>query len=237
MLKFSRKLIIGLKNIEFIPFLFALSALVLVFPVMADQNIPWPSEKVLIPILQSGVKERKAIQEAITIRSMHRMNISKNEHAFLVSVWFPDRGRNFSTGTFLYRPSIQQARELNYSQSLGVSYVTRYSGADLLILESYGSGQGTEEFLRVLGRFDGWQFQVMHQASFGNNLGNCGAKTTDFRECEKTSIHFQLLPVGLSKQLELIELTTRIFGESTPSEEVSVGTRRLRLLDSRFQPF
>lgn len=200
----------------------------------APDSIPaWPNERELVTAMRAGLKDRSKKAEALAIRGMHEVMVGKAETAFLVSVWFPDRGRNFSAGAFLYRPALKQARELDYSQSLGLRYVAGHYG-EFSLLENYGSGYGTEDFTHALVRFKGWDVQVLHKADFGNNLGNCGETSPSFKPCEQTHVQFQLLGNSASNIVEMIEVTTQLGG--APTEKLSVTSRRLRLDGDRFKP-
>ena len=198
-----------------------------------EQVTAWPSERELVTAMRAGLREGANKEEALSIRAMHDVMVGKTETAFLVSVWFPDRGRNFSAGVFLYRPALKQARELRYSQSLGSRYVAGHYG-EFSLLEDYGSGQGTEDFTHALVRFKGWNMQVLHKAEFGNNLGNCGETSPSFKPCEQTHVQFQLLGNSASNIVEMIEVTTQLGG--SPQEKLSVSSRRLRLEGDRFKP-
>jgi hypothetical protein len=196
----------------------------------APDPVPaWPNESELV----TGLKDRTNKAEALAIRGMHEVMVGKTESAFLVSVWFPERGRNFSAGAFLYRPALKQARELDYSQSLGLRYVAGHYG-EFSLLENYGSGQGTEDFIHALVRFKGWETQVLHKADFGNNLGTCGEFSPSARPCEQTHVQFQLLGNSASNIVEMIEVTTQLGG--SPKEKLSVTSRRFRLDGNRFRP-
>lgn len=200
----------------------------------APDPIPaWPNESELVTAMRAGLKDRTNKAEALAIRGMHEVMVGKTETAFLVSVWFPDRGHNFSAGAFLYRPALKQARELDYSQSLGLRYVAGHYG-EFSLLENYGSGQGTEDFIHALVRFKGWDVQVLHKAEFGNNLGACGETSPSLRPCEQTHVHFQLLGSYGLKPVEMVEVTTQLGG--APKEKLSVTSRRFRLDGNRFKP-
>ena len=200
----------------------------------APEPVPaWPNESELVTAMRAGLKDRTNKAEALAIRGMHDVMVGKTETAFLVSVWFPDRGRNFSAGAFLYRPALKQARELGYSQSLGSRYVAGHYG-EFSLLEDYGSGQGTEGFIHALVRFKGWETQVLHTAEFGNNLGACGKNSPSAEPCEQTHVQFQLLGNSTSSIVEMIEVTTRLGG--APKEKLSVISRRFRLDGNRFRP-
>jgi hypothetical protein len=200
----------------------------------APDPVPaWPNESELVTAMRAGLKDRTNKAEALAIRGMHEVMVGKTESAFLVSVWFPERGRNFSAGAFLYRPALKQARELDYSQSLGLRYVAGHYG-EFSLLENYGSGQGTEDFIHALVRFKGWETQVLHKADFGNNLGTCGEFSPSARPCEQTHVQFQLLGNSASNIVEMIEVTTQLGG--SPKEKLSVTSRRFRLDGNRFRP-
>lgn len=193
----------------------------------------WPSERELVTAMRAGLRDGANKEEALPIRAMHEVMVGKTETAFLVSVWFPDRPRNFSSGTFLYRPALKQARELRYSHSLGLQYVSGHYG-EFSLLEDYGSGQGTEGFIHALVRFKGWDLQVLHKAEFGNNLGACGETSPSAKPCEQTHVQFQLLGNSASNTVEMIEVTTQLGG--APKEKLSVTSRRFRLDGNRFKP-
>jgi hypothetical protein len=202
--------------------------------VAAPEPVPaWPAERELVTAMRAGLKGGANKADALSIRAMHEVMVGKAETAFLVSAWFPERGRNFSAGTFLYRPALKQARELDYSQSLGLRDVAGHHG-EFALLENYGSGQGTEDFIHALVRFKGWEVQVLHQAGFGNNLGACGEASTASAPCEQTQVQFQLLGGPPSDLVEMIEVTTQLV--RSPKEKLSVTSRRLRLEGDRFRP-
>lgn len=196
----------------------------------------WPSERDLLGAMTKGVKNQADFGGRIWVRSIHEIAVGKRENGWLVSVWFPDRGRNFSAGTFLYRPNLKQAREIDYSQSLGSADVTGRYG-EIALLEQYGSGQGTEDFVHSLVRFDGWTLQELHRAEFANNLGACGSSSAAVppSACEQTWVKLQLLP-GQSDALDLLEITTRMVGPEPRNASLSTASRRLRLVGSRFKP-
>jgi hypothetical protein len=198
-----------------------------------DRTPAWPNERELVAAMRAGLKDGANKAETLSIRAMHEVMVGKTETAFLVSVWFPERGRNFSAGAFLYRPAFKQARELDYSQSLGLRYVAGHYG-EFSLLENYGSGQGTEDFVHALVRFKGWDVQVLHQASFGNNLGACGETSPISAPCEQTQVQFQLLGNSAANLVEMIEVTTQLLG--SPKEKLLVTSRRLRLDGDRFKP-
>jgi len=198
-----------------------------------DPVPPWPNEQELLTAMRAGLKDRTNKDETLGIRGMHDVMVGNTETAFLVSVWFPQRGRNYSSGTFLYRPALKQARELDYSQSLGSRYVTGHYG-EFSLLENYGSGQGTEDFTHALVRFKGWSMQVLHKADFGNNLGNCGEISPSLKPCEQTHVQFQLLGNSKSNLVEMVEITTQLGG--SPKEKLLVTSRRFRLDGNRFKP-
>ena len=196
------------------------------------ERVPaWPSERELVTAMRAGLKGGANKAETLSIRAMHEVMVGKTETAFLVSAWFPERGRNFSAGTFLYRPALKQARELDYTQSLGLQYVAGRYG-EFSLLEIYGSGQGTEDFIHALVRFKGWKAQVLHQASFGNNLGACADTSTALAPCEQALVQFQLLINPTTKVVEMIEVTL----VGSPKEKLLVTSRRLRLDGDRFGP-
>lgn len=200
----------------------------------APEEMPaWPSESALISAIKKDVKESPKSVLGLSIRSVHPLRVGGEEDAFLVSVWLPGRGRNFSAGTFLYRPKLKQARELDYSQSLGLRYVTGYY-ADFVLLEQYASGQGSEGFTHALVRFSGWKQQVLHKASFGNNLGACGRSPAYLSDCEQTSVQFQMLAGSGKDSIDLVEVTTRLVGEDLAKGKLSIKSRRMRLIGDRF---
>lgn len=200
----------------------------------ALERVPaWPSERELVTAMRAGLKPGANKAETLSIRAMHEVLVGKDEAAFLVSVWFPNRGRNFSAGTFLYRPALKQARDLEYSQSLGLRYVAGHYG-EFSLLENYGSGQGTEDFIHALVRFKGWDMQVLHQANFGNNLGACRETSPTSSPCQQTQVQFQLLGNPAANLVEMIEVTTQVAGP--PKEKLLVTSRRLRLDGDRFRP-
>lgn len=194
---------------------------------------PWPTERLFVEAMKRSVKQPQIEGERIWIRAMHAIRVGQNEDALLVSVWLPDRGRNFSSGTFLYRPKLKEARELEYGQSLGVEYVPGHYGR-IGLLEQSGSGQGEEDFKHALVRFDGWKLQSLHEASFGNNLGACGDYPDPPRACEQTWVKFQLVPDQTPGGLDLIEVTTRMTGADRLTSKVVIVSRRLRLKGNRF---
>ena len=199
----------------------------------APDPVPaWPNESELVTAMRAGLKDRTNKAEALAIRGMHEVMVGKTETAFVVSVWFPDRGRNFSAGAFLYRPALKQARELDYSQSLGSRYVAGHYG-EFSLLENYGSGYGSEDFTHALVRFKGWDVQVLHKADFGNNLGVCEKNSPSAKPCEQTHVQFQLLGNSASNIVEMVEVTTQLGG--SPKEKLSVTSRRFRLDGNRFR--
>ncbi|MDP3651815.1 MAG: hypothetical protein Q8R67_09040 [Rhodoferax sp.] len=203
----------------------------------APDSVPaWPSEKDLLGAMNKGVKNQADMGGRIWIRSIHEIAVGKKETGLLVSVWFPDRGRNFSAGTFLYRPNLKQAREIDYSRSLGLAEVTGRYG-EIALLEQYGSGQGTEDFVHSLVRFDGWTLKELHRAEFANNLGACGSSSVAVppSACEQTWVKLQLLP-SQSDALDLLEITTRMVGPEPRNTSLSTASRWFRLVGSRFKP-
>lgn len=200
-----------------------------------EKILPWPTEREVVSAIRAGVKTTKGSFEGISLRSMHPVGVGNEEEAFVVSVWFPGRGRNFSAGTFLYRPKLKQAKELDYSQSLGPIYVTGHYGR-FALLESYASGQGSEDFIHTLVQFVGWEVKALHQARFGNNLGACGPSPAYTRDCEQTIVRFQLLRGHANGQdiFDLVETTARAVGEDIAKGKLSVKSRRMRLVGDRF---
>ncbi len=200
-----------------------------------DTTLPWPTEREVVSALRAGVKATKGSLEGISLRSMHPVRVGNEEEAYVVSVWLPGRGRNFSAGTFLYRPKLKQAKELDYSQSLGPMYVTGHYGR-FAVLENYASGQGSEDFIHTLVRFVGWELQALHQAKFGNNLGACGASPTYARDCEQTVVRFQVLLGHANGRdtFDLVETTARALGEDIAKGKLSIKSRRMRLIGDRF---
>ncbi|SFU93070.1 hypothetical protein SAMN05216350_108206 [Polaromonas sp. YR568] len=198
-----------------------------------DDAPAWPSERELLVAMRAGVKGGANKAETLLIRAMHEVRVGKTETAFLVSVWLPARGRNFSSGVFLYRPALKQARELDYSQSLGLQYVAGRYG-EFSLLENYDSGQGTEDFIHALVRFNGWEMQVLHQAKFGNNLGACAEASVEFPACRQTLVKFQLLVNPATDDVEMVEVTTRL--DASSKEKLLTTLRRLRLDGNRFTP-
>lgn len=201
----------------------------------SGQMLAWPQEQDAISAMRKGAESAAKQTETISIRSMHAIKVDQDEDAFLISVWLPDRGRNLSVGTFLYRPRLKQAQELGYTQSLGTRYVPGYYKQNhFVLLEQYESGQGSEQFSHALVRFVGWQAQVLHEARFGNNLGACKHSSADSRDCRQTWVQFQLLPGDGPKAVDLVEISTRVVGVGKSRGKSSVKTRRMTLNGDRF---
>ncbi len=191
---------------------------------------PWPKDRVLANALRRGLSDSSAMDERIDIRSIQEITVGKSESALLVSVWLPDRPRNMSSGVFLYRPRLGQARQLKYGQALGVLYHASVFGK-WVVLQNYGSGQGTEEFQNVVVRFDSWDPVVLHEVSFGNNLGMCGVHLGS-TECMEDWVEVRLL--AQSNPVELIEVTTTLKGPEQAGRSAVVTTRRLRFSGNGF---
>ena len=192
---------------------------------------PWPKDNEVAGVLRQALKKGETADERVAIRSMHAMEVGKNEPAFLVTVWLADRGRNFSSGTFLYRPRLKQARELKFGQSLGSLYVPR-RGHLFVQLQNYASGQGEEEMETVVAKFDGWQPIVLYRARFGNNLGICGVSIG--LRCEEKWIDIRML--GGEKDVLMLEITSSRNGAEIELKKPSISSRLLRLVGNKFVP-
>ncbi len=201
-----------------------------------DSATTWPSENDLLAAVTKGVNDQSRPLGRIWIRGIHEITVGKTERGWLVSVWLPDQGRNFSARTFLYRPNLKQAKELNYSRSLGLVDVTGHYG-QIALLEGYESGQGGEHIMNALVRFTGWTLRELHRVEFSNNLGACGSSSSSNppSECEQTRVNLQLIP-DQGDDLHLIEITTHIFGADLRTASSEVISRRLRLVGDRFKP-
>jgi hypothetical protein len=204
----------------------------------ADQSdrMLWPELTPLQLALRGGLKEAWGKEERIEIRSINRVVVDKSEEAFLVAAWLPDRGRNFSAATFLYRPAVKQAKQLDFHNVVAIPYTSHFYGK-FVILENYGSGSGVQDFTHALVRFNGWRVEVLHKADFGDNLGSCELISISGREpCIQTKATFVLLDGFKFDQLILVESLTKTTGATFETLRASTTIRHFHWMKDRFIP-
>lgn len=217
------------------------SLLLLLLPICVFSSdignlVALPNNTQLQTILRSGLKEPWSKDERIEIRSIHRVVVDKSEDAFLVSVWLPDRGRNFVSGAFLYRPAMKQAKQLDFSHVVSIPY-SSFLFEKFAVLEDYGSGSGLQEFTHALVRFSGWKVEVLRKLEFGDNLGACETTSLSGREpCKQTRAAFLLLDNPENNSVILMEYLTTSVGSKASSLQVSTTVRRLHWVTDRFIP-
>ena len=195
-----------------------------------------PNNPQLQTILRSGLKNPWNKDERIEIRSIHRVVVDKTEDAFLVAVWLPDRGRNFSSAAFLYRPVTKQSKQLDFSNVVSIPHTSNFFGK-FAVLEDFGSGAGVQEFTQVLVRFSGWRVEVLRKLDFGDNFGACESNSLSGREpCKQTRAGFLLLDNPENSSVILMEYISTSIGSKASSLQINTTARRLNWVTDRFVP-
>ena len=157
-------------------------------------------------------------RESFVIRSIHRIEIGESrEQGFLIPIWLPDRGRNFSAGVLLHRPQLKQTRLLDYGNVDFIPYLRGLNGR-VAVLSSYESGQGSENSSQHVVQFDGWTVKRLGSGGFSNDVGKgeCTAKAP----CRHTSVVYQ--PVVGTNQMAKITLSGTVIEKIVPKTNVKV---------------
>lgn len=162
----------------------ALSPIAFAAPPSADNILRWLIEPAGNTIVQKI--------EPITLKG--------GEEAYLASVEFPDKGRNFGAGYILARPKFKQSILLRDfgGQINTVTQVASYATGSLLIIGSAGSGQGQMKVDQFVVYFDSWKAKVVFKVQSYNNFGNCGADYIS--PCEGVDTFINPLSIGNSKE-------------------------------------
>ena len=164
--------------------------------------------------------------QVVEVEEIHPLTLKGGEQAYLVSVSFPDAGRNFWAGYVLARPALNDAQVL---EGFGGQYngVT-LGGGPLAIIGSSGSGQGTSEATYALVAFDGWQARELYSVSESDNSGNCGY---DDKPCEGNQVFLHFVHVGGADSLRLsvTDVSYRAKGDDDPAPQVETRSELVRI--------
>lgn len=126
---------------------------------------PLPTARVILRWLRTG--------EAVEIGESFPVRLKGGEHAYLVNVSFPQRGRNMESGSLLVRPALAAARELDLGNIEKVIDLGADSATGIVAIRS-ASGQGRVDGSNVLATLNGWAPEVLLQTDWAGNTGECG---------------------------------------------------------------
>src|SRR4030042_4936827 len=102
------------------------------------------------------------------------IGLRSKEKAFLVPVYFMERGRNDVDHTILIRAAIKAVREVvDPVRRDSVAHDLNHDGISEVETSALGSGQGTTKGAKSIVQFDGWKPIVLPQMEFNDNLGCC----------------------------------------------------------------
>lgn len=145
--------------------------------------------------------------ERVEIGDIKKITLDGGETAYLASTQFVERGRNFSRGVLLARPSLKKAIDLStlLDASFDIVKLSSYPSSESYIVTTPGaSGQGDYEGKKTLLHFIGWEpIVVMTRKEFDN-------RGTTADGCPSTSRRFEWKFVDLNndRELDLIEIRT-----------------------------
>jgi hypothetical protein len=142
------------------------------------------------------------------------ITLTGNERAYLAAASFPDRGRNFQKGSILVRPKLREAREIDeVGHDFGVLH-NNVNGAAVIWTEGFGSGQGTTDGKKRVLYFNGWKPVILHEVSFGDNLGACGEDNPG-HECYAKKVTWAFIDLDNDHKDDLIEVVIQQKGPNT----------------------
>ncbi len=136
-------------------------------PTEADINIWWPNP-----------------EEKVTLRkstNIIKINTLDKEEAYLAMVFISPRGRNFSYQTVFIQPSTELVIELEYP--FGSKFEVMdfdNDGVSEIILDAFGSGQGTFQGTESIVQMNGSKPIVLHQIEYEDNEGYWGIEHINY---------------------------------------------------------
>jgi len=174
--------------------------------------------------------------ERVQIGDIKKITLIGGETAYLASAEFVDRGRNFSRGVLLARPSLNKAIDLSslIDSEFDIIKLGSYPfSASYIVSTPWASGQGTYEGKKTLLYFNGWEPIVVLVRKESDNLG------VNADSCPSASRRFEWKFVDLNndKALDLIEV--RIDEKRVKPDcqlKTLKATRRYRNTEPEFVP-
>jgi len=141
--------------------------------------------------------------EKVEIGEVRQITLLGGEVAYLASAQFPDRGRNFSHGAILARPSQQKAIDLSTLVDFQFDIVKLSSyPVSHIVTTPWASGQGTHEGTKTLLYFSGWEPIVvltrLEYDDLGVNEGACPSKSRSF--------DWKFIDLNNDETLDLVEV-------------------------------
>lgn len=166
---------------------------------------------------------RKKPGEKIQVNRIVPVYLKSKENAFLATVYFAERGRNFFSGSLLIRPSLKETREADgVGETIEVLDLGN-DGISEVSTEIVGSGQGTTAGTKRIVYFEGWKTVVVHEKEFGDNLGECGPIVR--RVCYAREVKWLFTDLDGDEKLDLIETIVDREGKEPNKLAWSVSTK------------
>jgi hypothetical protein len=156
------------------------------FPALSIAALETPSDE--------QIKKWLDPPQQVEINRVAPVTLVDGERAFLASVTFANRGRNFFAGALLVRPQLEAAKEV---EEVGYEFEIHpefnVEGPSVIETEIVFSGGGTWNGFKRLVVFDGFHPRVLHETTFEGNHGICGLSapsTTIERQSKKVLWQF-----------------------------------------------
>lgn len=174
--------------------------------------------------------------ERVEIGDIKQITLMGGETAYLASTEFVDRGRNFSRGVLLARPSLNKAIDLSLliDAEFDIVKLSSYPfSASYIVTTPWESGQGTYEGTKTLLYFNGWEPIVVLTRKESDNRG------VNADSCPSASRRFEWKFVDLNNDRVLDLIEVRIDGKrNQPGCQLKTlkATRRYRNTEPEFVP-
>ncbi len=181
------------------------------------------------------LEDRKQPDEPLEIGSVVPVVLKGGEEAFLCAVDFPDRPRGDRYGTLLVRLHLKEARHVHVPQGVNEVIDLDADGISEVLMSWSFMAQGLLYANRTIGYFDGWEYVVLHEQSFGNDLGWCGKKYYG-RDCESKEVHWSFTDLNGDGTKDLVEILIFEDGDEPDKLKSRIEVRAYLFKDKKFVP-